>query len=682
MQDWLGQLDGLWPIAGLLLGFSFLIFVHELGHYAVAKWVGIKVTQFAIGFGPGVLAWRQGIGLRHGSTEPEYEKRLANGVSPESMGETEYRLNWFPLGGYVKMHGQDDLDPQAAQAQDERSFSAKPIWARACVVSAGVVMNLIFGALLFAVAFMAGVEFPPPVAGIIMPDSPAATTFASGREGNLAYQGLRTGDRITHIDGKEVTDFADVAVNTALAGAGQTLRLTVVRESETSPLEFSIRPKMDLTTGILALGIERPISLDLVEPAKGSKGLPKILTDAGVKPGMTAVRVDGRPIRHYPELEMAVAAGRGRPVTVTFADPAGVPAANVALSAVPAMSVGADDSGNMLGLVPAIRIPAVVAGSPAQEAGVRPGDVLVQIGPVAWPTWKEVVQVVEQAQSRPIDIAVWRENEVIELPPIQANFNGKIGIYQGPALDQNIVTRVLPSSPLASLQLNAGSRILAVNGQPVATFADIQRSLADAILDWNASRPDQTPTVASMTIGYQPNIANTPASTSEIEIDAQWAQQITSAQWKQPLGPYVFKVMVTPLAADNPVAASVLGIKKAHQVMLQTYITLLRLFQRTVPASQMRGPLGIADAGTSFAKQGWPYLMFFLGLISVNLVVINFLPIPIVDGGLMVFLIIEKLKGSPVSVRIQTAATIVGLAMIGSVLLFTLFYDAKRLFEM
>ena len=72
-------------------------------------------------------------------------------------------------------------------------------------------------------------------------------------------------------------------------------------------------------------------------------------------------------------------------------------------------------------------------------------------------------------------------------------------------------------------------------------------------------------------------------------------------------------------------------------------------------------------------------MLFFLGLISVNLAVINFLPIPIVAGGLMLFLIVEKLKGSPVSARIQTAAFIVGIVLIGSIFLLTLYYDAGRI---
>ncbi len=104
------------------------------------------------------------------------------------------------------------------------------------------------------------------------------------------------------------------------------------------------------------------------------------------------------------------------------------------------------------------------------------------------------------------------------------------------------------------------------------------------------------------------------------------------------------------------------------------------MFRGTVPLKGLRGPVGIADIGTQIATtKGWTWLIFFLGMISVNLVVINFLPIPIVDGGLMVFLLVEKIKGSPVHPRFLAAANVVGLALIGSVFVFTLYHDITRL---
>src|SRR5687768_12903067 len=111
-------------IACLVIGFGFVVFWHELGHFLAAKWVGIKVEQFAVGMGQAVFSWRKGMGFKAGSTIPEYERRIteyykASGIEPkeftttqiaqasEALGlsETEYRFNWLPIGGYVKMLG-------------------------------------------------------------------------------------------------------------------------------------------------------------------------------------------------------------------------------------------------------------------------------------------------------------------------------------------------------------------------------------------------------------------------------------------------------------------------------------------------------------------------------------------------------------------------------------------------
>lgn len=662
----------------LIIGFGFLIFVHELGHFLAAKWVGIRVTQFAIGFGQCIVSWRRGLGFRRGSSEPEYEERVKAGAPPQTLGETEYRLNWLPLGGYVKMLGQDDLDP-SARSDDARSFNRKPIWARACVVSAGVVMNLIFGALFFIIAFRAGVEFPPAIVGGVVPESPAATTAARGHEGDPAYQGLRPGDRITQIDGDSVTDFTDVAVKAALAGREQTLELTVERDGEPQPLIYPIAPREDQGTQLLALGISRPLSLTLLDTSQGFE-LPQTLRAVGVEPGMTIVRVAGQAVQRYDQFADAVSAGRGEPVTVSFADAAGERTVDVSLQAEPALAYTDDQEPHLIGLVPAIKVPRVIPGSPAARAGLRAGDLLAQIGPTAWPTWNEVVQTVQQAGSREVRMTVLRGDELVELAPATPSRDGKIGIHYGLALDTPIVARTIPQTPADQMDLNAGSRILSINGQPISSYIDMHRALtaaAQPLLEpATSTEPGRT---IAVRFGYTLNVAGSPPGEAEVTIDAKTAQELAAASWSQPLDPSIFQLLMIPLAAENPLDAARLGIRKTHQVMLQTYVTLLRLFQGTVKPSHLRGPLGIADDGSTFAKQGWSYLMFFLGLISINLVVLNFLPIPVVDGGLMLFLIIEKIKGSPVSARVQHAATIIGLTLIGSVFLITLFYDAKRL---
>jgi regulator of sigma E protease len=744
MEELMLSMQTFGAVLGLIAGFGFLVFIHELGHFLAAKWVGIKVTQFAIGFGPSIAAWRKGLGFRWGSTEAEYAQRVEAGEGADSLSETEYRLNWMPLGGYVKMLGQEDLDA-TARSDDERSFNRKPIWARACVVSAGVVMNLITGAIFFIIAFRAGVEFPPAIVGGVAKDSPASNSFAIGHEGDPAYRGLRAGDLIIQVDDKQVLDFTDVAVEAALAERDKPLELVVSRDGEPRPLVFDITPREDRGTQLLALGIGRPISLTLTHDALAPQALPLRLSQAGVEPGMSIVEVDHHPVTRFDQYERLISQSRGEPEAVTFADKKGH-RVEVNLSAAPIVSAAGRDEPNLLGLVPAIKVPFVVPGSPAHKAGLQSGDILAKIGPTRWPTWDQVIEVVQQSDGRPIELNVMRNGDIVELSPPTASRDGKIGIQFGLAIDEPIVARTLPGTPADRLNLSAGSRILSVNGREVHGYGDILRCLTAATenlivtlpeVNPPATEPDlllaETPTVATQTsvtepssttpaseekpsgldtivshestltpaeaaapvtapatepqpplqttvsISYLLNIASGVPDESQLTLDAEAARYLASIEWDQPIPLSYFYDLNLPLAENNPIKAARLGLRKTRQVMLQTYVTLLRLFQGTVKPSHLRGPLGIADDGATFAKQGWSYLMFFLGLISINLVVINFLPIPVVDGGLMLFLLIEKIKGSPVNARIQQAASIIGMTLIGCVFLLTLFYDAKRL---
>src|SRR3954468_19250123 len=215
----------------LAFGFGFVVFWHELGHFLAAKWAGVKVEQFAVGFGQAVIAWRKGLGLRVGTTAKEFKKRLDAHLDAEDakrqggelrlkegtdehseldyvraarelgISETEYRLNWIPLGGYVKMLGQDDLKPNS-QAEDPRAYNRQTIPKRMVIVSAGVVMNVILAAIGFMVLFMIGFHVPPATVGAVVPLSPAQQATAERPEDN----GLRVGDRILTVDGKPQRD--------------------------------------------------------------------------------------------------------------------------------------------------------------------------------------------------------------------------------------------------------------------------------------------------------------------------------------------------------------------------------------------------------------------------------------------------------------------------------------------
>ena len=700
--------DTLGGILAIILGFGFIIFVHELGHFMVAKWVGIKCPQFAIGMGTAAMSYRKGMGLRRGSTEPAYENMVYDclkqqgefGPSTEGkeiritpdqydranqalgLSETEYRLNWLPLGGYVKMLGQEDMDPNA-RSDDPRAFNSKPIWARACVISAGVVMNIIFGVIFFVIAFMAGVGFNPPIVGTIAPNSPAALTYAEGHDGDPAYRGLRTGDLITHVDDEEVRDLGDVRIEGALAGEGEVKKLSIVRlkpDGTKESLVYRIQPEVG-GGGLLSFGFfhVNSLELDQVKDEDFKQAFSDVGIDVakvGLKPQMTAISAGGKPIEQYVELLHALAAARGKPVPVTFEDSETKAQVTIELSAKPVLPLtreaGAGFTPEVLGIRPATAVnerSKVDPKSPAGRAGLKPGDVFRRVGGTDWPSAQQLVDEVKAAGRKPLRVVVLRDGKEIDQQITPDD--GKIGVHLGSA--DSLIRTISKDSPLFELNLPGGSRIVSIDGKPVDDFT----ALYNALVMHAHSSPDGF----DAQIGYEPAVGKEPVvSTHQIAVKDATLKDLVHAEWEPTLNTQLFSPAIKILQESNPGAALALGVHKAHQSMTQVYLTLTRLVQGTVPLSQMQGPIGITHTGSILAKRGWTYLIFFLALISVNLAVINFLPLPIVDGGHIVFLIIEKIKGSPVGPRVQTAALLAGLALIAFVFIYVTYNDILRLF--
>ncbi|MEO1598819.1 MAG: site-2 protease family protein, partial [Planctomycetota bacterium] len=134
------------------------------------------------------------------------------------------------------------------------------------------------------------------------------------------------------------------------------------------------------------------------------------------------------------------------------------------------------------------------------------------------------------------------------------------------------------------------------------------------------------------------------------------------------------------LQGSIPFEAAAMGTKETLKWITLTYLTIDRLVRGSVEVKQLHGPVGILDVGAKTAAQGLTYLLFFLGLLSVNLAVLNFLPLPVVDGGHMIFLGWEGITGRPPSVTFQKWATMLGLALLGSLFAVTFFNDLSRLF--
>jgi regulator of sigma E protease len=197
------SIDFLRSLAAFLVVLGVLVFVHELGHYLAARWRGVHVEAFAIGFGRPLAAWTDRLG-------------------------TEWRLAWLPLGGYVKLHGQErpeEVTPEQRLAwQQGRTFHGKSVLSRAIVVAAGPVANFVLAVVLFAALFATvGRPVTRPDIGQVLPGSAAS------------HAGLQTGDRIDAIDGARIDRFEDIQ-RVVMAHPGEMLSMQVERGGRTLTL--------------------------------------------------------------------------------------------------------------------------------------------------------------------------------------------------------------------------------------------------------------------------------------------------------------------------------------------------------------------------------------------------------------------------------------------------------------
>lgn len=187
-----------------LIILSVVVFVHEFGHYWVARRNGVRVEVFSIGFGPELFGWTDSRGTR-------------------------WKFSVVPLGGYVKMLGEEE-GPAAAEAAPPDSFTAKSVWQRMAIVAAGPLANFLFAVLVFAALFVfVGKPYAPPVVGDVLPGSPAAEA------------GLQPGDRILAVDGEPVDSFEDLQL-VVRDSPGVPLVFTVERDGRT--LELTVVPEL------------------------------------------------------------------------------------------------------------------------------------------------------------------------------------------------------------------------------------------------------------------------------------------------------------------------------------------------------------------------------------------------------------------------------------------------------
>ena len=632
------------------LGLGLVIFFHELGHFAVAKWCGVFVERFSIGFGPILCSFKR--------------------------GDTEYALSLIPFGGYVKMLGQDDMDPSQLTteeiAQDPRAYSAKNVPQRMGIISAGVIMNVITGMLFFGIAFRFGVDSAPAVVGHAVVGKPAWE------------KGIRSGDVFTRINGRQTKSFQDILRGTKLSRGDIQIE---GHHADCETFEVVIQP--DASGLRRMIGVSDARSLKVAEIGNEVKttvvpGSPAEAVKDAFREDSLIVSFDGTPIETYAQLQTLLA--RHRSEVVNLGIKQGDEVRRVLLKPARFREVGL--------WMDIEQIAAIQDGSPAAKGGLKVGDKItsvngVDVGKVINPL--HLAEHLEMLAGQEVEIRVKRtvegspklEEVTVKLTPddtpawIEYPFSdgtplGIPSIGVAYHLTSNVL-KVLPDSPAAKAGVPEGGVLESVKIESDdetynKIFADksielkfvdpTKKSMAFAL--WQLQEvPD-----AKVTLKFKGDVKQ--YEIKPVPSKEEWyiAQRGIYLQPQSQL-----------LIADTWGDAFRMGVYQTQNTGLDIYMTLRNLISRDLSPQNLSGPVGIAKVAYAVSKQGIPQLLMFLGFLSINLAILNFLPIPVLDGGHMVFLIWEGVTRRKPSEKVLIAASYVGMAFVLGLMLFVIYLD-------
>lgn len=516
---------------------SVLVFVHELGHFALAKIFGVKVLTFSLGFGPKIVRL-------HGK-------------------ETEYCIGVLPFGGFVNMLEESKGTAPIPPEDRPRTFEAQALWKRVAIVLAGPAMNVVFPIALYSSVFFGDRELSPPTVGVVLPGKPA--------EGKLA-----PGDRILAVDGNDVQSFSDVQRYVA-KHANKSIRFSIDRDGKKMDVsvvaadEVELR-ELDTIEHVGRIGIEPGFPAPVIGVARADSPA----YHAGLRTFDRVTSVNGRRVERMIDLVDALGASRGDTLVIAYQRPQPIPEA----------------TGGLVDL--ALMDPQVATLTP-----------------------------LPRATSNKDDSEVERAADVLARTGIESSEMFAVFVPDG--------------SSEWKAGLRAADRVVSLDGVRQTSWqtmrARILREPAKVhTLEWTR---DGEPMAGSFRYGFR------------------------ATHWS----PYAPEHLV-PNESRFSYALSH-GFEETGRAIKIVSLGMLRIVQGRVSLSEsVSGPVTLYDIAGEAGAKGTSTFVSVMAVVSINLGLINLLPIPVLDGGHLAFFLVEGVRRRAVARRTREIASLIGVTML------------------
>ena len=582
-------------LIGVVILLGALIFIHELGHFLVAKACGVRVEIFSIGIGKKVLSF--------------------------TRGETEYVLSLFPLGGYVKLTGQDPREEISEDLQ-LASFRHKPLWKRAAIVFAGPFFNIVLTIFIFLCLYLSkGLSVQAPTLTRVLKESPA---FQSG---------FRSGDTILSINGQKVEEWQELQ-SWIKNSVGKTLNFKVLRKGESLPLLFSHRP---------TLGLSR-------NPIIG------VLEEGGVIEGVEHQR-------RGPSIyirEGSWAAKRGLPSLLwvekilVFEDPS---------------SIDKDSSSK--------KVFEIYSYEDLKEAwenltSKEEGTVVLEGRPLSLPK-SPLLSNNEDSESPDDASPEEKEKQRFHLSWIEAKDALPQPLQKsGIVSSELVVSQIKEGSPAESLGLRPYDEILYLNHKKVQSFYDFKKRLQKLAVTQKPLSLTWLRSNQEMEVKFQPK-----------EVETQ--DPLTQAALKEYQIGAAFLALPVPAErirrkASNIFHAMMLSCEKTYLLTKSMILSFYYLITNKISHKTLGGPILVGKIAGESVQRGWEAFVKMMAFISLNLAVLNLLPIPILDGGHLLLFFIEAIRRKPLSLKVVEIWTTTGFFFLIGLAILVFFNDIDRVF--